>query len=538
MKSKIKCEISKVFFLFVFLTLRAMAEAPAVSCGLSNVSTNVEMLQDKTLSNGVTHSVYNTYFTAAQPNLGDQCRTRWANKFPGLAKSKWVFTEIAEKTYFCENNSTPTISALGSLISYSSADNSKRIEIDKNASTLRYVYDTSTEWRGGYNLTLNNNNSAPKFALNDLSTKWPHLLLRQDLVDPKSADGKLWLNGYHSLKFKTDVKWNAGLHLAPPKCSPACSSTSWGSRENPVSAPITDHALMYAAFVLKHRNSPAAQPTGLFDGQAIYALVPLLYTEDGSTHKDGTAPYLDGDQLGNQIGGVGANPVYFSPYPMHLQLGKQNPFDIDIPLVAREAVAAANVRSRLKAPPGAYHELNANDYYVDYILIGWEIWGAYKTDITFTGLSIQGTTYSQHKCETLHQYWNASKGDHYYTRDHIPGGFMDYVYEKPLGLISVAAGSNTKPIYRYWSTALGDHLYLNELYPIPNDDPNLAPLGYVYEGKTGEAFVTPPSEGTYKMIYRYWSAGAQDHYYTSDYYPGGFPGYVFDGFSIGYLKAP
>lgn len=105
--------------------------------------------------------------------------------------------------------------------------------------------------------------------------------------------------------------------------------------------------------------------------QTFYTLVPAFYSEDGATHLD-VAPWLGGDPIGAA--------VYFSPKHPALQKGTPVRYDVDVESLAAESIAAYNKRYT------AYVILS--DYVLSEILVGWEIWGGYRTEVEIRDLSL------------------------------------------------------------------------------------------------------------------------------------------------------
>jgi len=293
---------------------------------------------------GVRHGMGNTY-----PCVLDwACRARWNSRVEGLGEAVWRFTEIAEKLYFCENPNTPTLDA--DRLIYESADRSKRFIIRRDGSgRVRYVFDSGKEWRHGCLLNLpDENGEKPAFAGDRWN--WCHFLVGQPLKDDRDWMGKVRFERYEDIRFQARIILN-DIARTGPECG------EWKGTRN--------HALFYIGFVLK-REAWGGPRT-------FYALVNAFYSEDGETHHD-VAPWLGLDPV--------HAAVFFSPGHPVLVQGSEVDYNVSVKSVAREAIAAFNERHETS--------LLLEDYTFSGILIGWEIWGGYRTDVEMSGLALNG----------------------------------------------------------------------------------------------------------------------------------------------------
>ncbi len=404
---------------------QASAVTGPTACGSTNSFTVTQLLRDTTFGNGVKHGENNTYPAYLESN----CRNRWLQKVPSLANASWSFTEIAEKTYFCENSATPTNLA---TLSYASADYSKQF-IDSKNGTVRFIFDSSKEWRQGCQLNLPSGGVQPKFPDPTGQWTWPHFLLDQVLTSPVS------FGTYNDLVLTAQITLKDIARIG----SADCAITDWNPHPQ-------NHALFYIGLVLTRQSGSGPL--------RFYALVPAFNTYNGSTNVN-PAPWLGGDPVGAQ--------VYYSPGQPVLTKGTTTNYNIKVETIAAEAVAAYNQRNGTA--------LALTNYKLSEILIGWEIWGGYKTEVEVKGLALNAYTYSQHDCSNYYMYWSGSASDHYYTLDYYPGGFYGYVYQGVLGQTPTVALPGTQPLYRYLNASIGDHYYTQDLYPLGFG-------GYVYEG--------------------------------------------------------
>lgn len=165
------------------------------------------------------------------------------------------------------------------------------------------------------------------------------------------------------------------------------------------------------------------------------------------------------------------NGVYFTPRFAGLKRGRAVKYDIDVREIAEEAVAAVNQKSGTA--------FAARDFYVAHLLMGWEVWGSYRSVVKVEGLSLRTVDYREHLCAPLRQYFNPARFDHLYrvgTADDAPAG---YTHEGPVGYLFAAPSAGSVGLHRYWSAAGADHYYANRVYP-----QGAGP--YVYEGRLGD----------------------------------------------------
>ncbi|KHD89451.1 MAG: hypothetical protein OM95_03550 [Bdellovibrio sp. ArHS] len=320
---------------------------------------SVEILQDPRLTLGVAHGFANTL----SEFRNSECSRAWDIKLPSLMQAPWLFWEIAEKTYFCDNASSPQIR--GREISYASADLSKRFIIpnDSSEGAFRMIYDTSKEWRKGCNLSKPDGNLLPRYP--HPATQWPHFLIGQLFEDPRQPQKNLWLNAGKKYTLRASVRLNESQRMMVENCPQGSWPTPGNGDET--------HQIFYIALILKHKNHPRHIGTKINVNQ-IYALAPVFYSPDGTNHLD-VGSWVDSDQFGNA--------VHFAPgYP---QLRRGSWVDVQID-------ADAMTQSALNAIQEKYGEtLRPDDYHVLGVLIGWEIWGGFKNDIEVKNLSFQAT---------------------------------------------------------------------------------------------------------------------------------------------------
>ncbi len=292
---------------------------------------------------------------------GADALDRWRETLPSIADASWQFVTVAESTRFNDNPDTPAVT--GEKTVYASVDGSKRFETDRETGVCRFVFDTEKEWRNGCNLSLPVDGQAPRYLAGH-EWNWPHFLLEQVIIDPNAEDGKLRLTAYRDLELRFNAELRHSAKGEPAQCPPG----TWGDQR------IPDHCVFYAALVMtRESDRPAADPDAV-NPERIYALYPLFYSNGGERYDVACAPWLGDDPV--------HDAVYFTPNHVCLEQGKRFEVPIDAISLAREAVAAINQRHAAG--------LSADDYVIGSILIGWEIWGAYQTDIQLSGLSFQG----------------------------------------------------------------------------------------------------------------------------------------------------
>ena len=304
------------------------------------------ILRDPLFARGVRHGNGNTY-----PGKMDRaCRDRWNRRLEGLGEAVWRFTEIAEKTYFCENPNTPTLDK--DRLIYESKDRSKRFMIRLDGSgTVRYLFDSSKEWRQGCQLNLPNE-KAEKPVFGSEHWNWCHFLVGQPLADDHDEAGKVRFERYGDIRFQARVKLN-DIARSGPECE---------ERDG-----VPNHALFYIGFVLKRKAWTWTRP------RTFYALVNAFYSKDGENHHE-VAPWLGSDPV--------HAAVFFSPGYPALVRGTEVDYNVSVKTVANRAITAYNEKHKTS--------VLLEDYTLSGILIGWEIWGGYRTDVEMRGLALNG----------------------------------------------------------------------------------------------------------------------------------------------------
>jgi hypothetical protein len=316
----------------------------------------VELLSQPDLRNGVRVAGRTNCF----PEISAEARARWQQALPGTAQSAWEFIEIAERQDLSDSPDTPEVD--GPHITYASRDHSKRLEVERATGEVRYVIDTEREWRNGCNLSGLQDGVEPRFCRGK-DWNWPHFLLSQVLREPGEPDQPLRMTPGRKLVFSCQAEV-ASCEMGQPN---PCPRGSWGEQE------VGNHCLFYVDFVMRHRDPAAAAAEG-GGGKAarlIFALYPIFCSWDGKTHSS-PAPWL-----GLDPGGLG---VFWTANPAGLELGKEATVHVDAAALARESVAALNERYQMHLSP--------EDYTLDEMLLGWEIWGPFRCDIRLRELSL------------------------------------------------------------------------------------------------------------------------------------------------------
>ncbi len=312
----------------------------------------IELLRDPWLRSGVQVATRTNY----PPDLRAQARERWEQKLPSTVRASWEFIEIAELQDFSDNPDNPTVA--DGRITYSSRDGAKRLEADTATGVIRYVMDTQGEWRHGCNLSAAQDGVEPRFCRGK-AWNWPHLLLSQSIRDPLRPAQPLRLSEYGPLVFSFRAEL-VSCEIGRPN---PCPAGSWGEQE------VGNHCLFYVAFVLKPQSPPAADMQG-GSGRCIYALYPAFCSWDGKTHSS-PDPWLGGDPAGDA--------VYWTPNPTGLTIGRQSHVTVDVRSLIREAVSEISRRYQT--------DLRTEDYAIDEVLMGWEIWGPFRSDLRVRDLS-------------------------------------------------------------------------------------------------------------------------------------------------------
>jgi len=358
-------------------------------------TSNIELLSDPNFTNGVAVGYANTYPDTPIQNYdhNDQnCIQRWGQILPNYTKTKWMFTEISERFFFCDNQTNNPQVNQNSII-YTSPNAGMKQFISNRNGHIQMIYDTTWEWRGGCNLCKSwpeVNPSTPNFG-NPL-TNWPHFLISQFIspsYTPSQYDigqnaiqpsERISLSKYDKLQFSGSFKLNK---TNKPDQVFNCPAGDWKPNSCQESSCqqncqyIPNHAIFYVAFVLWRNqwNNPMPANTP----NVVYQLLPLVYTENGVLNIGGENAYLMGDQFGDstyfaKLGqGNTAGVRKLTPGVWEIINIEVNQFSTDVLKFINPA-------------------LNPNDYFVAAILIGWEIWGGYQTDIEIQSLSLQGVS--------------------------------------------------------------------------------------------------------------------------------------------------
>lgn len=321
-----------------------------------NAAQEVELLRDPGFSHGVTQG----YANHLPPTERADCLLRWKQR--GIGEAQWAFWEISEQQHFAHNPDTPLLPRPRSYV-WSTTDKSKQCLIEDGI--VRFLIDTSKEWREGGSLNMpDTKGRRPKYG--DTSTTWPHFLVGQHFArdnDPATVipdDEKLLFDKFRQLRLGIDAKLNR-LQKSD-------------TQDHRAEFQAANHAIFYVAIVLMPRSASRLAEMGKF-----YMLVPAIYSEGNERHVPGSAPWLGLDQFGDS--------VYFSGAQPTLQSGKWVDYDIDVKQLIREGLAAATQKTTTQGKPRTYHP---EDYYLGCLLIGWEVWGGFDTDVEFKNLTLRG----------------------------------------------------------------------------------------------------------------------------------------------------
>lgn len=316
----------------------------------------VEILRDPGLEHGVTQG----YANHLSPEERADCLSRWKEK--GVRDSQWAFWEISEQLYFAHNAETPTLPRPG-CFHWSTSHGAKQFQIEEGV--VRMKLDTAKEWREGGSLNLPDNaGRAPKYG--DPHTVWPHFLIGQHFAKDNepgtvlAEDEKLGLDRHQRLRFGIDIRLNR-----------LRKSSDW---DHQAEYGASNHAIFYMAFILMPRSASRLADSGKF-----YMLVPAIYSEGNEANVPGSAPWLGLDQFGDGVYFSGAHPT--------LKAGSWVSYDIDVKQLIREGLAAATQRSLVQKKDRMYR---VEDYWLASMLVGWEIWGGFDTDIEFKNMSLRG----------------------------------------------------------------------------------------------------------------------------------------------------
>lgn len=316
----------------------------------------VELLRDPTFTRGITQGFANHLKPAERAD----CLTRWNAK--GMRDADWIFWEISEQLYFAHNPATPVVKKPGQF-TFTTIGDAKQCSVDDGVVRLRF--DSGKDWREGGNLSLPDKSGA-KPTYGNPRTTWPHFLFGQQFGRkftpgwPADAPDLLGATMFERLRFTADVKLNQVV-----------KSSTWDHKPD-YGAP--NHAIFYIGFMIRPLV-PQGPGRGIY-----YVLVPAIYSEGDNRHLPQSCPWLGLDQHGEG--------VYFSGSQPSLQVDTWVRYDIDVKALVREALAVATKDSATK---GRFRHFRAEDYGIEVLLIGWEIWGGFATDVEIKNLSLVGT---------------------------------------------------------------------------------------------------------------------------------------------------
>ncbi|HEY1172312.1 MAG TPA: hypothetical protein VGH19_13140 [Verrucomicrobiae bacterium] len=321
-------------------------------------SQSKQLLRDPRLLHGITQG-YANHLPATERA---DCLTRWQSK--GLTNAQWAFWEISEQLHFAHHRETPTVKAPGEFI-WQTTNLAKQCLLEKGR--VHLLYDTGKEWREGGALNLpDKSGKPPKYG--NPHTVWPHFLIGQHFAKDNNPltiipdAEKLTFEKYDRLRLQAKVKLNRLVR-----------SSTW-DHSSDYKAP--NHAIFYFAIVIMPKTA-----NRVADGGKFYMLVPAIYSEGDNRHVPGSTPWLGLDQFGDG--------VYFSGSQPTLEAGRKISYDIDVKQLIREGLSAATQRSFQHGKRRIYR---AEDYFLACLLVGWEVWGGFDTDIEFSDLSLTGTT--------------------------------------------------------------------------------------------------------------------------------------------------
>lgn len=385
----VKNKISFIFFMFVFFFLFLFFLEASRLVIIPVYAAEKELLFDSWFKNGVVVGYANTY-----PNQKDEeCISRWRNRLINYDNVRWQLIEISERFYFCDNLITPW--ERENEIAYISPNaGKKQLVIDKTGGKVRMFYDTSWEWRGGCNLCkpwTDVTSQLPQYG--DPLTNWPHFLIQQVIsssykpnIYPPNLNSipfseRVYLGKYERLVFTGQFRWNESQKA---RLDFNCPSGDWkpNSCEEEICASncenIPDHALFYVGFTLWRQNPTYS---GENNPNVIYALLPLIYTNNGEENIGGNERYLMGDQFGDR--------TFFAKFgegaTQNVRKLIKNQWvnlEVDVNQFGRETLYFINPA------------INEKDYFLFSVMIGWEIWGGYRTDIEFQNISLKSQFHS------------------------------------------------------------------------------------------------------------------------------------------------
>ncbi|MBN2344402.1 MAG: hypothetical protein JXX29_22420 [Deltaproteobacteria bacterium] len=293
------------------------------------------------------------------------------------------FIEIGEK-YFLHQVPNPNIegNALVYRINDPEGNVVKKLSMEKSPSTgettITFDFDTSKEWRNGFNL------NAP--LRDGTKPQYPqihghnHFLITQNFVSPEedginySFDQRPLVKNFDSILLQAQIK------LSKCKSVPGTDYKRWPGKTHI----HPNHAIFHLGITICHRdyfkNRTQKTPKSY---DLFFVVVPIAIVNfNGKTDVFEKWPLFSFEVRGK--------PVYFHYPKEYEEIEKSHDWisykDIDMKKAVVDAIGRYNREK--------HENLNINDYYLKNFTFGWEIWGAWETEISVKNMSLQGISYT------------------------------------------------------------------------------------------------------------------------------------------------
>jgi len=141
---------------------------------------------------------------------------------------------------------------------------------------------------------------------------------------------------------------------------------------------------------------------------------------------------------------------------------------------------------------------------------------------TFESSSFTVFTHHHHGLLPIYRYWQPTHHDHFYTANPNEIGAISqgqvghhgYTCEGIIGYLSANEFPGSVPIYRYYSDGTHDHFYTTNSAEIGTTTPGaVGNHGYKFENILGFAY---PTDHHLNPVHRYYHEGHLDHFYTTN----------------------
>lgn len=261
-------------------------------------------------------------------------------------KPVWTVAEVATETHFCKN--LPQPKSADPIIIFESEGGHKKLYSYKD-SRIKLLLDSSVEEKQGCRIT---NPITPE-------SWWPHYgVVQYMLVD--FAD-------FEELNFSVDAKLNKfKLKIPDQDCTK-------------YDATVEKYGEFIIVFLLQRKDG-SDSPSNLF---WLLLVTCSKHWWPGARPEDrectsNSAEYI----LRDQFGIVMYHPPMGNKHPILKEGGQWATYNFDLKELAKDAVNYHNSRHD--------PDIDLDDYYLGHVNFGWEMVGAFDTEIELKNLSLKG----------------------------------------------------------------------------------------------------------------------------------------------------